>query len=442
MTTIAIIGAGGYIFPLELCRDLLSFHSVHGAELRMMDLSLERAERNACAVRQLAAMHGIPITVMATTDRRAALEGARFVILAWQVGGLSAYTTDIEIPLQYGIDQPVGDTLGPGGIFRGLRTVQALEGFAADYHALCPDALVLQYANPMAMNCLALEKLGVNAVGLCHSVQGTSKMIAETIGVPYSAFRYKVAGINHQAWFLEATRLDEGGRAVDLLPLIRDTFEHLAFLERRSPEEDARLGERRECVRTEIMRLTGYFQTESGHHASEYLPWFRHTPEQVLAYLPSRWDYYRDCLSRADVDQTADFLERNRGNLEPGEEYGAYIVDSLLTNTPRVINGNVANVGLIDNLPAGACVEVPCLVDGSGVQPTTVGALPAICAAVNRTNINVQELTVKAALERDRDALIAALALDPLTSVHCTLPQVRELAARMLEAHRVWIEMA
>jgi alpha-galactosidase len=441
MTTIAIIGAGGYIFPLELCRDLLSFPSVHGAEIRMMDLSLERAERNANAVRELAAMHGIPITVTSTTDRRAAMRDAMFVILAWQVGGLSAYTIDIEIPLEYGIDQPVGDTLGPGGIFRGLRTVQALEGFARDYFECCPRALVLQYANPMAMNCQALEKLGVNAVGLCHSVQGTSKMIAQTIGVPYAEFRYKVAGINHQAWFLEATRLRADGSAEDLLPLIRDTFEHLAFLERRSAEEDTRLGERRERVRTEIMRLTGYFQTESGHHASEYLPWFRHTPEQVLEYLPNRWDYYRDCLSRADVDQTREFLARNRDTLEPGEEYGAYIVDSILTNTPRVINGNVKNTRLIDNLPDGACVEVPCLVDASGVQPTHVGALPAICAAVNRTNISVQELTVQAALERDRSKLVAALALDPLTSVHCTLGQVRELAARMLEAHQHWIEM-
>jgi alpha-galactosidase len=439
MTRIAIIGAGGYIFPLELCRDLLSFQSVHGSTIVMMDLSLERAQRNADAVRELAAMHGIAVTLEVTTDRRDAIRDASFIIVAWQVGGLAAYTLDVELPRAYGIDQPVGDTLGPGGIFRGLRTIHAWESLARDIHDLCPNALVLQYANPMAINCMALNKLGVNNVGLCHSVQGTSKMIAETIGVPYDQARFKVAGINHQAWFLEFTRMRQDGSVENLLPSIRDTFEHLAFLPRRDPEEDARLGARRERVRTEIMRLTGYFQTESGHHATEYLPWFRRSPELILEYLPNRWDYYEDCLSRAERDQAQAFLERNASSLEPGEEYGAYIVDSLLTNTPRVFNGNVRNDALISNLPRDCCVEVPCLVDGNGIQPTRIGDLPAICAAVNRTNIGVQELTVKAALERDRDALIAALALDPLTSVHCDLKQVRELAAKMLEAQREWI---
>ncbi|HEX2863518.1 MAG TPA: alpha-glucosidase/alpha-galactosidase, partial [Deinococcales bacterium] len=286
---VTIIGAGGFVFPIQLIRDLLAFPALQAATLSLMDIDAGRLKVTADAARQLVDLHALPTRLEATTDRREALRGADYVIVAFQVGGLDAYRLDVEIPREYGLDQTVGDTLGPGGVFRGLRTVAVLRGLAADMKELCPGALVLQYANPMAINCWALSELGVQAVGLCHSVQGTSRMLARMAGVPIEEVNYLAAGINHQAWFLRFER-----RGEDLHPRLREVLEREAR-ERTLPWEGTYEGPGNERVRTEILRLTGYFHTESSHHASEYAPWFRRDAGLVKHYLPDRWDYFKVC---------------------------------------------------------------------------------------------------------------------------------------------------
>lgn len=448
MTKIAIVGAGGYVFPLRLIGDLLSFRELRDVELTLMDLAPDRLERTAGAARALVAHHGFPTRIDATTDRRRALAGADYVIVTFQVGGLDAYRLDVEIPRRYGIDQTVGDTLGPGGVFRFLRSAPAFQEIAADMAELCPGALLINYANPMAMNCWLLDRLGVPVVGLCHSVQGTSRMLARQIDVPYEEVHFLAAGINHQAWFLRFRRGDE-----DLYPLLREVMfrRHL----RRPTEANglvSDLGEHsaveradtnyeggQERVRTEMMHAFGYFHTESSHHGSEYVPYFRKTPKLAQEFIRDRWDYYEVCAAHDEGGQTERLLAQLKAELKPSVEYGALIVDSVETGQPRVIYGNVGNHGLIPNLPAGCCVEVPCLVDQNGIQPVAVGPLPPQCAAVNRTNVNVQELAVEAVLSENREHIYHAVALDPLTAAVLTLEQVRDMVDEMLTAEARWL---
>lgn len=444
---IAMIGAGGTNFPLRLMGDLLSFPALQGATYALMDIDGERAEATATAAREVASHHGLTPTIEATTDRRAALDGASYVIITFQVGGLEAYRHDVEIPRRYGLDQTVGDTLGPGGVFRFLRSVPDYDAIAADMHELCPDALLINYANPMAMACWYLTELGIHTVGLCHSVQGTSRMLARSLEVPYEEVRFICAGINHQAWFLTFRRGDE-----DLYPRLRETMarRHLgrrpaADLARDTGDHsDADRGDsdyegRSERVRTAIMETFGYFHTESSHHASEYTPWFRKDPETIERFIESRWDYYRICLARDFTSQTVEVRDRLLERLERSLEYGAQIVNAMETGEPTVIHGNVPNAGLIENLPEGCCVEVACLVDGNGIQPTHVGKLPPQCAALNRTNVNVQELAVAAALTGEREHVYQAISLDPLTGALMTLDDIRAMTDDLFEAQRDWL---
>jgi alpha-galactosidase len=447
MTKIAIIGAGGYVFPLRLIGDLLSFPELREATLSLMDIDLQRAERTAGAARNIVQHYGLPTTVETTADRRQALDGAKYVIVTFQVGGLDAYRLDVEIPRRYGIDQTVGDTLGPGGVFRFLRSAPVFQALAADMRELCPQALLIQYANPMAMNCWLLNRLGITTVGLCHSVQGTSRMLARALAVPYDEVRYVAAGINHQAWFLKFERGDE-----DLYPRLHQVMQH-NHLRRRTT---AHLAEDRgdhsevkrdvsvyeggmERVRTEMMAAFGYFHTESSHHASEYVPYFRKNPTLVQEFLPSRWDYYQVCMAHDEASQTHTLLSKLTTELTPSLEYGAQIILSMETGQPRVIYGNVDNRGLIPNLLQGCCVEVPCLVDGNGVQPTVVGPLPPQCAAINRTNINVQELAVEAVLAGKREHIYHAVMLDPLTSALLTLEEIRAMVDDLIAAQARWL---
>lgn len=447
MSKITIVGAGGYVFPLRLIGDLLSFPDLRASTFALMDVDLARAERTAGAARELVEHHRFPTRIETTTDRRQALDGADYVIVTFQVGGIDAYRQDVEIPRRYGIDQTVGDTLGPGGVFRFLRSAPAYEAIARDMKELCPTALLINYANPMAMNCWLLNRLEIDTVGLCHSVQGTSRMLARHLDVPYDELRYLAAGINHQAWFLEFKRGDE-----DLYPRLREVMSR-THLPRRSAEglsEDR--GEHSEAnrqasvyeggierVRTEIMAAFGYFHTESSHHASEYLPYFRKNPDTVNEFLPRRWDYYEICAAHDESGRTRTLLDQLKADLKPSVEYGALIVDSMETNVPRVIYGNVDNQNLISNLPSGCCVEVPCLVDGNGIQPTAVGSLPPQCAAVNRTNINVQQLAVEAVLHRNREHVYQAVMLDPLTGALLTLEQIRSMVDEMIAAEARWL---
>jgi len=436
MPKVAIIGAGGYVFPLTMVRDICAFEALRDTEFALMDVDEGRLERTASAAQELVDEFDLPAAIGSTTDRREALDGADFVIITFQVGGLAAYRHDVEIPREYGVDQPVGDTMGPGGIFRGLRTIEVLKGLCADMLERCPRALMLNYANPMAINTWAAYALGVQVVGLCHSIQGTSALLAREVGVPIEECNYRAAGLNHQAWFIQ---FEHQGR--DLIPLIRDTViqKHVAGSRARDEADELYAGGQ-ERVRGELTQLTGYFHSESSHHGSEYAPWFRKDAGTVDAYLPRRWDYYEICRNHDEEGQGEKFLQRVREQgLHPGHEYGAYIVESMTSDRPRVIHGSVRNDGLITNLPEGCAVEVPCLVDGNGLQPTAVGELPPACAAVNRACVNAQELAVKGGLWGDREMIYAAVAMDPLTGALCTLPEIREMVDRLFEAERQWL---
>ncbi|MGB3305223.1 MAG: alpha-glucosidase/alpha-galactosidase [Thermomicrobiales bacterium] len=440
---IAIIGAGGVVFPMRLMGDLLSFSSLRGATYALMDLDLGRAERTAISARELVAHYGFPATIEATDDRRAALVDADYVIVTFQVGGVEAYAPDVEIPRKYGLDQTVGDTLGPGGVFRFLRSANAYCEIAEDMHELCPDALLINYANPMAMNCWYLTELGITAVGLCHSVQGTSRMLARQLDVPYEEIAFTCAGINHQAWFTSFRCGDE-----DLYPRLRETMvrRHLGGMRAArlakdtGDHSDAERGDSdyeggAERVRTAIMDMFGYFHTESSHHASEYLPYFRKDAAHVEQFIPQRWDYLEICRAHDAGESDHQLLANLKVELKPSLEYGALIVNAMETGTPTVIYGNVPNHGLIDNLPAGSCVEVACLVDKNGIQPTRYGSLPPQCAALNRTNINVQELAVQAVLTGDKEHVYQAVALDPLTGALLTLDEIRAMTDELFAAH-------
>ncbi|MEZ0492005.1 alpha-galactosidase [Kineococcus sp. TBRC 1896] len=441
---ITIIGAGGFVFPFRLIGDILSFPALRSARLCLMDVREDKLGPVADAARKLVAHHGFDAEVEETTDRRAALDGADFVIITFQVGGVEAYKDDVLIPRRYGIDQTVGDTVGPGGVFRFLRSVPAYEAIAADALEVCPGAVFINYANPMAMATAFLNAKGLKTVGLCHSVQGTTRMLARTLDVPYDEVNYLSAGINHQAWVLRFRRGQE-----DLYPRLREVMNEKHVAGRGAHELAGDDGDHSEAaqaastyeggneqVRTTLMNAFGYFETESSHHASEYLPYFRKNPEMVEHYIPERWDYYEICVGHDDQGDIDTQLAKLKEELAPSVEYGASIVNSVVTGVPSVVYGNVPNApGVISNLPADACVEVPCLVDENGVQPTSIGELPLQLAALNRTNVNVQTLAVQAALTGNRENVFHAVAVDPLTAALLTLEQARDMTEELLTAH-------
>ena len=457
---IVIVGAGGYVFPLRLAVDILSFPELQAATLTLYDLHEGRLARTGERVKRVVENNTLKAKVEMTTHRRKALKGADYVIVAFQVGGVEAYAHDVEIPRKYGMDQCVGDTLGPGGVFRGLRSIGALTEIARDMLDVCPDALMIQYANPMAMNCWATNAMGIKTVGLCHSVQGTSAMLIKRAGYAREDVAFKCGGINHQAWFTKFADKD----GTDIYPKIRETM----FAQNPSPFEAAS-GEGRgtstkliqrgmdhqdndehyyfERVRTEIMRTFGFFHTESSHHGSEYTPWFRKDAKTIKAYISKRWDYFQISKSYQNQEQQDYLDDIINGPLKRSEEYGALIIHSMETDEKRVIYGNVPNDGLpgakgaltIGNLPSNACVEVACLVDRNGIQPTMHGPLPPQCAAVNRTNINVQELAVLGGMTGDKDAVHQAIALDPLTGALMTLPKIRSMVSDLFAAEQQWL---
>jgi alpha-galactosidase len=427
---ITIIGAGGVVFPLRLMGDLLSFPALQGARYSLMDLDLGRAQHTASEAQELVDAHSFAATVEATDDRRAALTDADYVIVTFMVGGPDIYRHDMEIPRKYGVDQLIGDTLGPGGVFRFLRNIPSYADIARDMHEVCPNALLINYANPMAMNCWYLTEMGIETVGLCHSVQGTSQMLAENVGADYDNVTFRCGGINHQAWF---TEFREGDR--DLLPAIQAHMTE-KYVVNNTRDRGIWGGER---VRTEIMNAFGYFHTESSPHASEYLPYFRKNDELIDHYEPRRWDYENVKTRNLERQSDRTLIDSLLAELKPSHEYGAWIVNAMETGTPTVIYGNVPNRGLIDNLPADACVEVACLVDRNGIQPTRFGELPSQCAALNQTNINVQRLAVEAALLGSKEHVYHAVMLDPLTAAVCTLDQIRSMVDDLFEANEGWL---
>ena len=438
MVKIALIGAGSVVFTRNLVSDVLSFPALQDSTISLMDIDGERLSLARDLVQALIDRRGLKARVQATLDREEAIRDARYVIVTIQVGGLDAYAQDVEIPERYGVGQCVGDTLGPGGIFRGLRTIPVLLDICRQMDETCSDdALLLNYSNPMAINCWAVASTGRPHVGLCHSVQGTSRMLAEWVGVPYEDVVYRVAGINHQAWFLDFRQ-----HAVDLYPRLRERIKDAELIGA-------------EPVRIELMRQFGYFVTESSGHASEYLPYFRRTPgmiEDLSARFLSPDDewidwgrtggYLKECLRRLPTyldDVRAQAAGEKDLPTERSDEYGAGIINAMESGKPFAFNGNVPNTGLISNLPVGSCVEVPCLCDGMGVQPTAIGALPPQLAAINRTNVNVQELAVYGSLHGDREAVVHAAMLDPLAAAACSLDQIRDMVGDLFAAERAWL---
>jgi alpha-galactosidase len=436
MPKIVFIGAGSTVFAKNLLGDILSFPELSKSTISLHDIDPERLRTTEIVAHRIAEALGAHPTIEAAVDRRAALDGADYAINMIQVGGYKPATVvDFEIPKKYGLRQTIADTLGIGGIMRGLRTIPVLLDMARDMEALCPNVLHLNYVNPMAMNCWALERASsITTVGLCHSVRHTAGELARDIGVPVDEITYLVAGINHMAFYLKFERNGE-----DLTPLI-----HRVIEEDRVPEWNR--------VRYEMFKRLGYFVTESSEHFAEYVPWFiKSTAPDLVTRLNIPLDeYIRRCEAqiagwetlRAELESGNQPLRQAQGRpleITRSVEYGSQIIHSVETGTPRVIYGNVSNEGLIDNLPQGCCVEVPCLVDKNGVQPTRVGALPTHLAALIQTNINVQALTVEAALTHKRQAIYHAAMLDPHTSAELTLDQIWALVDDLIEAHGDWL---
>jgi alpha-galactosidase len=423
MPKVTFLGAGSTVFAKHLMGDILTFPELAESEFALHDIDADRLRTSEIVAHRLNEALGGRATITASLDRRAALDGADYAISMIQVGGYKPATvTDFEIPKKYGLRQTIADTLGIGGILRGLRTVPVLLEMCHDMEQLCPEVTFLQYVNPMAINCWAISRATkIKTVGLCHSVQGTARDLAHDIGVPIQEINYLVAGINHMAFYLKFERNGE-----DLYPQIRRVL-----AEDRVPSWNR--------VRYEMLKRLGYFVTESSEHFSEYVPWFikRDRPDLIDRFNIPLDEYIRRCEEQiAHWDAQRQALESGAAlHVQRSDEYGALIIHSLETGTPRVIYGNVPNDGLIDNLPQGCCVEVPCLVDKNGIQPTKIGALPPHLAALMQTNINVQALTVEAALTGKREHIYHAAMLDPHTAAELDLDQIWALVDDLITAH-------
>jgi len=428
MVKIAFLGAGSTVFAKNLIGDILSYPELADATLSLHDIDAGRLHSSEVVARKLAQALDAAPTIEATTDRRAALDGADYAIAMFQIGGYKPSTViDFEIPKRHGLEATIADTLGVGGIMRALRTIPVFLDMCRDMEAVCPDVLLLNYVNPMAMLCWALTRAtSIRTVGLCHSVQSTAEQLARNIGVPIEEINYLCAGINHMAFYL---RFERDGQ--DLYPLIQRVID-----EGRVPATNR--------VRYDMFQRLGYFVTESSEHFAEYTPWFikRDRPDLIERYNIPLDEYIRRCEAQiAGWEDLRHVLEDEGQPIthERSYEYGSHIIHSIETGAPCVIYGNVENTGLIDNLPQGCCVEVPCLVDANGVQPVHVGALPPQLAALMQTNINVQALTVEAALTGKREHIYHAAMLDPHTAAELDLDQIWALVDDLIAAHGDWL---
>ncbi len=457
MSKITFIGAGSTVFAKNLLGDILSFPELADSTISLHDIDEERLLTTEMVAHRIATLLNVHPTIEATTDRRAALDGADYAISMFQVAGYQPGTViDFEIPKKYGLRQTIGDTLGIGGIMRALRTIPVLLDVCRDMEELCPHVTFLNYVNPMAMNCWAISRASkIKTVGLCHSVQGTAQQLAYDIGVPLEEINYLAAGINHLAFFLRFERDGE-----DLYPLI-----HQVVKEGRVPDWNR--------VRYEVLTRLGYFVTESSEHFAEYVPWFikRDRPDLIERFnIPldeyiyrceaqiKAWEFVQDTLENPDAPPDKSLRDvlstvpvmpliaehivyafENRDSVTLSGEYAPLIIHGMETDQPRVVYGNVPNRSLIDNLPLDCIVEVPCAVDRNGVQPTRVGSLPPHLAALIQTNVNVQALTVEAALTGKREHIYHAATLDPHTAAELDLDQIWNLVDDLIEAHGDWL---
>lgn len=438
MAKITFIGAGSAVFTRDLVGDLLTYPELDGSEICLMDIDEKRLGLVKALTEKMIAQTNSTMTVSATVERLEALRNTDYVIITIQVGGLEAYEMDIEIPREYGVEQCIGDTLGPGGIFRGMRHLAVISEIAKELEGVSPNAVILQYSNPMVIISRAIQaSSSIRSVGLCHSVQGTSEQLAEYIGAPGDEIKHWVAGINHMSWFL---KFEWNGK--DAYPLLREKMKDPSVYGK-------------DPTRFELMKHFGYFVTESSGHASEYYSYFRNTPDHLNDLIgrftdeESDWfdfgrtgGYLRNC--KVELEEYFDWFHRQLKEdkeikIRRSSEYGAQIIHAMETNSVLRINGNVANNGSITNLPFNACVEVPCMVDSSGINPVFVGDLPEQLAGLIRTNLNVQELAAQGHLLKDRSLIYQAVKLDPLTSAVCSLDEIDQMVTKMFDAQKQWL---
>jgi len=430
---IAFIGAGSIEFTRTLVKDLLTFPLLENATLSLMDINAEKLSYIKRAVDRIVAEGHYPAKVEATLDRAEALKGADAVLITILAGGVSVFRTDLEIPKRYGVDTCVGDTRSVSGIFRALRTIPVMLDICRDVERYCPRAIVLNYTNPMAMLCRAMQReTSVQVSGLCHSVQGTAMMLAKWIGAPYEEVTYVCAGINHQSFYV---KFDWNGQ--DAYPLLREAV-------KRPEIYDA------EVVRNEMFVHLGYYVTEGGGHNSEYNWWFRKRPDLIekycVRYPPSTYGKYayildvyvpRDRDWRAEIQKWLD--DPKPLDLKRGHEYATHIINAYAGGEPFKFNGNVPNTGIVTNLPWGACVEVPVYADKRGFNPVHVGALPPQCAALVNTSVAVEEMAVEACLTGDPLLLFQAVAYDPLSAAVLSLAEIRQMVNEMLAANKDYL---
>src|SRR3954453_4140318 len=419
-TGIAFIGPGSIEFTRDLLGELLTYDDLGELHVALHDIDRERLETAEAMSRWTAQELGAQLSLSTHLDRREALDAADFAFNMIQVGGHAATLLDFEIPARHGLRQTIADTLGIGGVFRALRTIPVMLGIGRDMAELCPDAWLLNYTNPMAMLCQAYAHGSPHTkiVGLCHSIQHTTRQLAEYVDVPFEDVTFLGAGVNHQSFILRFERDGE-----DLYPRVDERIEADPELQRH--------------VRVDMYRRLGYFPTESSEHSAEYLPWYMHDDEAIERLRIPVGEYVRRSEENlVEYERVRDALARGEDlDLERSLEYAPLIIHSMETGAERVVYGNVANDGLIDDLPAGTCVEVPCVVDRDGVQPTRVGALPPQCAALNRTFVNVVDLTVRAALEGSRERLIQAALLDPNAAASLDPDTIATVCDELADAH-------
>ncbi len=435
MKKIAFIGAGSFGFTRGLVKDVLSYEAFRDAEIRLMDINEERLAYSERAVIKIIEKGNYPATVKATLNRAEALEGADGVVITILSGGPEVFRTDIEIPMKYGVDICVGDTRGPSGIFRFLRTAPAMLEICRDVEKYCPDAIVLNYTNPMAMLCRYIQsETKVNITGLCHSVQSTAAKLADWIGAPMDEITYTCAGINHQAFYLEYK-----WNGKDAYPLIREAVKRPEIYNQ-------------EQVRNEMFKALGYYVTESSAHNSEYNAWFRKSPELIEKYCthgtgwnPGEHAFILNEYFAREVDgkwkkDIEEWLAKDDISLERGKEYAASIFNAIFgDHEPFQFNANLRNFGIIDNLPEGCCVEVPVLASKEGIRPFRVGKMPAQLALLVNISARCEELAVEGCIEGDREKVFHAVLFDPLTSAVLSIEQTRQMVDEMFEAGRDYL---
>jgi alpha-galactosidase len=425
MPKIAYIGAGSGVFARQVITDILEVDGLDSGEFALVDINERRLDLSRRLVSKLVERSGKDWKVTSSTERRDVLDGVDYVVNSIEVAGLANVRHDYDIPLEYGVDQCIGDTIGPGGIFKALRTGPAWLDICEDVARLAPKAIVLNYTNPMSILTLAaIRHTGLEVVGLCHSVQGTSWQLSQYLDVPYRELVWECAGINHNAWF---TKLEHDGE--DMYPRLRERALQAEIYER-------------DPVRFEVMLHLGYFVTESSGHFSEYVPYFRKRPDLLAKYARGGYlgesGFYANNWPRwrAEQDAAVEAMLAGEREIPSGRsaEYASTIVQAHTLGKPRVIYGNLRNDGLVTNLPDGGCVEVACLVDKRGLQPCAFGPLPEQVAALNRQHMAVHELVVQSLLERDREKARHALMLDPLTAAVCSLDEISAMFDEMWAA--------